>query len=208
MKELIQQGGPVMWAMVLISLMALWLFFAKLLQLHRAQIHAPDFLNGLYNVLRRGNAAEAVAICEDTPGPVAHLVRAAILKVEESPEEISKAIQQAGLTEIPRLEHRLNLLATFGKIAPMLGLLGTVLGLMDVLRALQANAPLAHPDALAHGMWRALATTAAGLTVAMPIYAGYNLLVSRIEALVLDMEFAGSDILAFLTTNRKLYVED
>lgn len=208
MHQLINQGGPVMWAMALISLMALWLFASKLIQLHRAQIHAPDFLNGLYNVLRRGNAAEAVAICEDTPGPVAHLVRAAILKVEESPEEISKAIQQAGLTEIPRLEHRLNLLATFGKIAPMLGLLGTVVGLMDVLRALQLNAPLAHSDALASGMWSALLTTAAGLTVAMPVYAGYNLLVSRIESLVLDMEFAGSDILAFLTTNRKLYVED
>ena len=208
MFELIQHGGPVMWAMGLISLMALWIFLSKLLQLHRAQIEAPDFLHGLYNVLRRGNSAEAVAICEDTPGPVAHLVRAAILKVEDSPEEIAKAIQQAGLAEIPRMEHRLNLLATFGKLAPMLGLLGTVLGLMDAMREMVAGAPLAHVDDLAMGMWNALLTTATGLTIAMPIYAGYNLLVSRIESLVLDMEFAGSDIHAFLVNNRKLYVED
>jgi biopolymer transport protein ExbB len=208
MYELIQSGGPVMGAMVLISVMAALLFFNKLLQLHRAQIQVSDFLQGLYNVLRRGNAAEAVAICEDTPGPVAHLVRAAILKVEDPPEEIAKAIQQAGLAEIPRMEHRLNLLATLGKIAPMLGLLGTVLSLMDSMRILHANAPLTNADDLAGGMWTALLTTAAGLTVAIPIYAGYNLLVSRIESLVLDMEFAGSDILAFLLRNRKLYIEE
>lgn len=201
-------GGPVMWALGLVSFLALVLFLDKLLQLHRAQIEVNDFLQGLYNVLRRGNAAEAVTICEDTPGPVAHLVRAAILKVEEPPEEIAKAIQQAGLREIPRMEHRLNLLATLGKIAPMLGLLGTVLALMDLLRELTDAAPLAHADDLAGGMWFALLTTAAGLSIAMPIYAAYNLLVSRIESLVLDMEFAGSDILAFLISNRKLYVED
>lgn len=208
MKELVFNGGPVMWAMVLISVMAMALFTHKLLQLHRAQIHAADFLQGLYNVLRRGNTAEAVAICEDTPGPVAHMVRAAILKVEDSPQEMAKAIQQAGLMEIPRMEHRLNLLATLGKIAPMLGLLGTVISLMDVMRVLQVQAPLGHVEDMAGGMWTALLTTAAGLTVAMPIYAGYNLLVSRIESLVLDMEFAGSDILTFLVSNRKLYVED
>ncbi len=208
MFELITTGGPIMWLMGLISVMALALFMTKMLQLHRAQIQATDFLNGLYNVLRRGNAAEAVAICEDTPGPVAHLVRAAILKVEEPPEEIAKTIQQAGLMEIPRMEHQLNLLATLGKIAPMLGLLGTVLALMNIFQGLEANAPALQADVFARGMWTALSTTAAGLTVAMPIYAAYNLLVSRIESLVLDMEFAGADILAFLVTNRNLYVED
>lgn len=208
MFQLIQTGGPVMSVLALTSLLAALLFFQKLFQLHRAQIQAADFLQGLYNVLRRGNAAEAVAICEDTPGPVAHLVRAAILKAEDAPEEIAKAIQQAGLTEIPRLEHRLNLLATLGKIAPMLGLLGTVLALMDSMHILHANAPLTNADDLAGGMYTALLTTAAGLTIAIPIYAGYNLLVSRIESLVLDMEFAGSDILAFLLKHRNLYTEE
>ncbi|MCC5850554.1 MAG: MotA/TolQ/ExbB proton channel family protein [Verrucomicrobia bacterium] len=208
MFELFTTGGPIMLLMGLISFLALSLFVMKMLQLHRAQIQATDFLNGLYNVLRRGNAAEAVAICEDTPGPVAHLVRAAILKVEEPPEEIAKTIQQAGLMEIPRMEHQLNLLATLGKIAPMLGLLGTVLSLMNIFQVLEASAPADNVDEFARGMWMALSTTAAGLTVAMPIYAGYNLLVSRIESLVLDMEFAGADILAFLVTNRNLYVED
>lgn len=208
MINLITQGGPVMWALAGVSVWALALFFQKLLELHRAQIHTTDFLVGLYNVLRRGNTVEAVSNCEDTPGPVAQLVRAALLKVGDPPEEIAKAVQQAGISEIPRLEHRLNLLATLGKLAPMLGLLGTVVSMMDALWVMNAQAPLAHMDDLSGHLWHAMLTTAAGLTIAMPIYAGYNLLVSRIESLVLDMEYAASDVLAFLHANRKLLTGD
>jgi biopolymer transport protein ExbB len=208
MKDLVFNGGPVMWALAGISIWALALFLQKLLELHRAQIHTDDFLVGLYNVLRRGNTVEAVSNCEDTPGPVAQLVRAALLKVDDPPEEIAKAVQQAGISEIPRLEHRLNLLATLGKIAPMLGLLGTVLSMMDALWVMKMQAPLPHMDDLAGHLWNAMLTTAAGLTVAMPIYAGYNLLVSRIESLVLDMEYAASDVLAFLHANRDLVSGD
>ena len=208
MTNLILNGGPVVWALAAISVMALTLFLQKLLELHRAQIHTGDFLVGLYNVLRRGNTVEAVSNCEDTPGPVAQLVRAALLKAEEPPEEIAKAVQQAGISEIPRLEHRLNLLATLGKVAPMLGLLGTVLSMMDALLVMEMQAPLAHMDDMSGHLWRAMLTTAMGLSISIPIYAGYNLLVSRIESLVLDMEFAASDIVSFLHANRKLLSGD
>lgn len=208
MYENIIQGGPVMWVLFGVSLLALGVFFNKLFELHRAQINTNDFLTGLYNVLRRGNTVEAVSNCEDTPGPVAQLVRAALLKVDEPPEEIAKAIQQAGISEIPRLEHRLNLLATLGKIAPMLGLLGTVLSMMGALQEMHAQAPLANSGDLADHLWQALLTTAAGLAISMPIYAAYNLLVSRIESLVMDMEFAASDVLAFLQANRKILSKD
>jgi len=208
MTDLILNGGPVVWALAVISVMALTLFLQKLLELHRAQIHTGDFLVGLYNVLRRGNTVEAVSNCEDTPGPVAQLVRAALLKAEDPPEEIAKAVQQAGISEIPRLEHRLNLLATLGKIAPMLGLLGTVLSMMDALLVMKMQAPLGHMDDLSGHLWRAMLTTAMGLSISIPIYAGYNLLVSRIESLVLDMEFAASDIVSFLHANRKLLSGD
>lgn len=208
MMETLQNGGPILWSLFMISLIALTLFLSKLFELHRAQIDTRDFLTGLYNVLRRGNTVEAVSNCEDTEGPVAQLVRAALLKVDEPPEEIAKAIQQAGISEIPRLEHRLNLLATLGKVAPMLGLLGTVLSMMGALQEMHAQAPLAHSGDLAGHLWNALLTTAAGLTVAIPIYAAYNLLVSRIESLVMDMEFAASDVMAFLHSNRSLFSKD
>jgi len=208
MYESILNGGPVLWALFLISLVALTLFLSKLFELHRAQIDTRDFLTGLYNVLRRGNTVEAVANCEDTPGPVAQLVRAALLKADDPPEEIAKAVQQAGISEIPRLEHRLNLLATLGKVAPMLGLLGTVLAMMGALQDMHAQAPLANSGDLANHLWNALLSTAAGLAISIPIYAAYNLLVSRIESLVMDMEFAASDVLAFLHANRALVSGD
>jgi len=208
MMTTILTGGPVMWVLWAVSLFALFLFFGKLFELHKAQINTADFLTGLYNVLRRGNTVEAVSNCEDTPGPVAQLVRAALLKADEPLEEIAKSIQQAGISEIPRLEHRLNLLATLGKVAPMLGLLGTVLSMMGALQIMHAQAPLAHAGDLAGHLWHALQTTAMGLCVALPIYAGYNLLVSRIESIVMDMEFAASDVLAFLQANRKILAGD
>lgn len=208
MLPLLLQGSPVMWVLMIVSVLSLWVFMQKFLQLHRAQISSRDFLDGIYNVLRRGNAAEAVTICEDTPGPVAHLIRAAILKADDEPEEMAKAIQQAGLEEIPRLEHRLNLLATLGKLAPMLGLLGTVLGLMGVFQGFMDAATVVHVGDLGEGMWSALLTSATGLAIAIPCYAGYNLLVSRIESIVLDMEFAGAEIYTFLARNRTLFVND
>lgn len=208
MYDTIIQGGPVLWTLFMISLISLALFLNKLFELHRAQINTQDFLTGLYNILRRGNTVEAVSNCEDTEGPVAQLVRAALLKADEPLEEIAKAVQQAGISEIPRLEHRLNLLATLGKVAPMLGLLGTVLSMMGALQDMHAQAPLADSGDLASHLWHALLSTAAGLAISIPIYAAYNLLVSRIESLVMDMEFAASDVLAFLQANRALLSKD
>ena len=91
------------------------------------------------------------------------------------------------------------MLATLAQITPMMGLLGTVLGMMEVLLAVQEKSPLVHSGDLMGGLWQALISTAASLAVAIPIYAGYNLLVGRVESIVLDMERASVEILAFLT---------
>lgn len=198
MYTMINKGGPVMWLLLAASIFSVIVFLQKLLQFHRAQINSRDFLDGIYNVLKRGNTVEAVTICEDTPGPVAQIARAAILRFEDKPEEITLAIRQAGLLEIPRIEHNLIALSTIGKISPLLGLLGTVMGMMTTLAALHAAGPLAHAGDLAGGLWQALLSTAAGLGVAIPVYVGYNFLVSRAESLVLDMEKASADIFSYL----------
>jgi len=98
------------------------------------------------------------------------------------------------------LEQKLNLLATVAQIAPLLGLLGTVLGFMDVFRALQDSGLSAHVGQLSEGVWKALICTAAGLAVAVPSYAGYNYLVGRVNAIVLDMEQVSSEILNIVST--------
>ena len=203
MFELIDKGGPVMWLILCCSLLAGIIFLERLLQYHRAQIHAADFLKGIYNILRRGNVAEAVSICEETPGPVAYVVRSAILCHDEPPETIHQAIHDAGLAEIPRLERNLNMLLTVAQISPLVGLLGTVVGMMEAMSAIELAAPLVHSGDLGRGLWQSLITTAAGLAVAIPTYTAYNFLVGRMDAIVLDMERASGEILSFLLNRRR-----
>ncbi len=199
MLELMQKGGWVMWLILACSLVAFVVFVKKFFDLHRAQIRWADFLKGIFNILGRRNVVEAVSICDDTPGPVASIVRAAILHHDEDADSIQRAIQEAGLAEIPRLERQLGLLASLAQITPMLGLLGTVLGMMQVLLTLQQKAPLVHSGDLMGGLWQALICTAAGMAVAIPLYAAYNFLVSRVEAIIVDMELASIEIVGYLT---------
>ena len=132
------------WVIVAASALALAVFFERLLHYHSEQINSIEFLNGVRNVLKRDNVVEAIAICDATPGPVARLVKVAILNRERGREAVREALEDAGAWEVPRLEQKLNLLATIAQIAPLLGLLGTVLGFMDVFRAVQDAGLNAH----------------------------------------------------------------
>lgn len=153
-----------------------------------------EFLNGVRNVLRRENLVEAISICDATPGPVARLVKVAILNREKGREGVREALEEAGLIEVPPLEEKLNLLATIAQVSPLMGLLGTVLGFIKVFTVLQTKPTIPTMQDLSGGVWQALICTAAGLTVAIPCYAGYNYLVSRVNAIVLDMEKAATEI--------------
>jgi len=197
--DLLKQGGPVLWVILASGLMALIVFIERGLHLHRARIKSEDFLKGILNILKRKNIAEALTICEETPGPVAHIVRTAILHRDDNKDAIRSAVDDAGLAEISRMERRLVVLATVAQIAPLLGLLGTVLGMVEALLVMQQQAPLIQSADLMGGLMRALVTTAAGLTVAIPCYAAFNLLVVKIDRIVLDMERAASEIVVFLT---------
>ena len=187
------------WAIMAASAVAVAVFLERLLQYHREQINSGEFLNGVRNVLKRDNVLEALAICDATPGPVARLVKVAILNRERGRQAVQEALENAGAWEVPRLEQRLNLLATIAQIAPLMGLLGTVLGFIEMFRNLQDAGLNAHVSQLSGGIWKALYCTAAGLAVAIPSYAGYNYLVSRINVIVLDLEQASSEILNIVT---------
>ncbi len=187
------------WAIVAASALALAVFFERLLLYHSEHINSTQFLNGVRNVLKRDNVVEAIAICDATPGPVARLVKVAILNRERGREAVREALEDAGAWEVPRLEQKLNLLATIAQIAPLLGLLGTVLGFMDVFKAVENSGLNAHIHDLSLGIWQALICTAAGLAVSIPSYAGYNYLVGRVNTIVLDMEQVSSEILNIVT---------
>lgn len=198
MLNLIGNGGPVIWLLLACGLGTALVFFERLFNLHRAQIAADDFLKGVYNILNRDNTVEAAAICEEAPGPVARLALAAVLHHDDTLENIGRAIEDAGLEEIPRMERGLGWLATLARITPLIGLLGTVLGLMDMLLAAQRAAPLVQSADLTGGLWAALSATALSLVIAILAYSGYNLLVSRVESILLDMERAASALMNFM----------
>lgn len=200
--EIMNTGGVVMWLIFLCSLAATVIIIERLLHYHRAQIDVPEFLAGLFNVLRRNNVVEAVSICDETPGPVAHVMRAIILRADRDEPALRHAVEEASLAEIPRLEKRLKGLATIAHIAPMLGLLGTVIGMIGAFQAMQDAGAFVSTSDLAKHIWRALLTTAGGLTVAVPCYAFYNFLVARVEALALDVEKAASEMIYFLTHHK------
>ena len=182
------------WLIMGASAVAIVVFIERVLHYHRAQINSIEFLNGVKNVLRRDNVVEAVSICDATPGPVARLVKVAILNRDRGREGVREALEEAGLIEVPPLEDKLNLLATIAQISPLMGLLGTVLGFIKIFTALQTKTTIPTMQDLSGGVWEALICTAAGLAVAIPCYAAYNYLVSRVNAIVLDMEKAATDI--------------
>src|SRR6266446_3798125 len=196
---LVTNGGPVIWLILAASAVMLVVFIERVLHYHRAQINSTEFLNGVRNVLKRDNVVEAISICDATPGPVARLVKVAILNREKGREGMREALEEAGLIEVPPLEDKLNLLATIAQISPLMGLMGTVLGFIKSFSELQDKATLANAQDLSGGVWQALICTAAGLAVAIPCYAAYNSLVSRVNAIVLDMEKAASEIINIIS---------
>jgi biopolymer transport protein ExbB len=200
-KLLLSSDGMVLWLILLASGAAIVVFVQRFLHYHREQINSTEFLNGVRNVLKRDNVVEAISICDATPGPVARLVKAAILNRDHGRERVREALEEAGLIEVPRLEAKLNLLATIAQIAPLLGLFGTVLGFIRIFQELQGQAQYAHLGTLSGGIWQALICCAAGLAVSIPAHAGYNYLVSRVNAIVLDMERSATEILNIITEN-------
>ena len=200
---LLANGGLMLWLLLLVSAIAVAVFIERFLHYHRAQINSSEFLNGVKTVLKRDNVVEALSICDATPGPVARLVKTAILNREHGRDRVREALEEAGLAEVPRLEEKLNLLATIAQIAPLLGLLGTILGFIQTFRLMQAEGLHAHVGQLSTGVWQALVCAAAGLAVAIPTHAGYNYLVSRVNSIVLDMERAATDIVNIVTERIK-----
>ncbi|HLX72190.1 MAG TPA: MotA/TolQ/ExbB proton channel family protein [Verrucomicrobiae bacterium] len=197
--SILNSGGSVFWLILLAGAVAIVVFVERFLHCHRAQINSTEFLNGVRNVLRRDNVVEAISICDATPGPVARLVKTAILNRDNGRDRVRESLEEAGLAEVPRLEEKLNLLATIAQIAPLLGLFGTILGLMDTFHLAEVRGPIAHAADLSEGVEKALICAAAGLAVAIPAHAAYNYLVSRVNSIVLDMERAATEIVNIVT---------
>jgi biopolymer transport protein ExbB len=182
----------------LLGLAALVIFVERALYLHRGQIRSTEFLNGIKNLLQKGRLMEALTLCEETPGPVAAVVKAGLRHAGDDEQAMRFAVQEAALTEIPILERRIGTLAAVAQVAPLLGLLGTLLGMIKTFWLFRQSGNYATPAVLAGGMSEALLTAAAGLAVAIPVHLGRHFLSGRVRALVHDMEWVGNELLRYL----------
>lgn len=202
--QLLRDGGPVLWVIGVCALVAMFVFFKKTFQFHREEVNVRELVRGLENVLRRNGYVEAISLCDNTPGPAARVLSAAILSYERKDEDLKQAIDDACLEELPKLEKNIDILGTIGFIAPLLGLLGTVLGMMATFQTVNVTSSMAlSASELAGTIRMALVTTAGGLAVAIPCYVAYNYLVSRVNAITLDMEKAASEIIYFFNQKDK-----
>jgi biopolymer transport protein ExbB len=195
---LLERGGPMMWPLFALSLLGCVFFLERALFLHKGQIRTTEFIEGIKNLARKRRILEALTVCEETPGPVAAVVKAALRHYQEDETRLRNAIQAMALVEIPTLERRLGTIAVIAKIAPLLGLLGTVLSLLRGFQRMESGTSFADAADFSSLITSALVTTASGLAIAVLAYLAYHFLHGRVRALVHDMEWVGNEMLQFL----------
>lgn len=185
--NLLLSGGPVLVAILLVSLYALYLFFTRLFKLNAERVDADALMKRVNAAVRERNLDLALASCEQHGGPVARVLRAALLRLPFGRNAVEAAFGEASLEEEQHLTKGLRPLATIAQIAPLLGLLGTVTGMIIAFAEISQSGT-GDPAALADGIGQALVTTAAGLIVAIPTLIGHNYLASRVDNILLEIE--------------------
>ena len=193
-----EEGGPLVWPLLVLGFIGCLLFVERMLYLHQGKIRAADFLEGIKNLVKKERLLEAITVCQETDAPVAHVVKAALLNHDRDVVELRCAVQEAALLQLPQLERRLGSIAMISRVAPMIGLLGTVLAFLSGFLKMQALGPYADISLFSPDVVRALVTTVLGLFISILGFLGYNFLFGRVKALVYDLEWAANAICQFL----------
>ncbi|MDH3814852.1 MAG: MotA/TolQ/ExbB proton channel family protein [Acidobacteriota bacterium] len=197
--EYFRQGGMFMYPLLFFSVLAATVAIERFIVFSKAKINVSDFLTKIRKALLvNRNVKEAIKICEQSKGPVASVMKAGLLRYGHSREDVEKTIENAALYELDRLEKRLGVLATTANVAPMLGFLGTVAGMIKSFATL-AEQGLTNPAAVAVGISEALITTATGLIIAIPAQLVYNWYTTKITRFVRDIETASNMLVETFT---------
>jgi biopolymer transport protein ExbB len=197
--HLMQRGGWLMGVLLVCSIVAMGVFVERMYYYKACRMNVSEFLSGVLALVRRQSYAEAIARCEEGHGPIVYVVSTAIYKRHLPAAELREIVREIAQLQIPRLEANVSLLGTLGYVAPLLGLLGTVTGMIDAFIQINRTNGTASVAELSQGIYLALITTAAGLCVAIPCYIAHNFLVAQIHGLVADMERAGIETIHTLT---------
>ncbi len=202
MLEFMQKGGPIMWLILVCSVLASAVFLERVLYFHRISVRVGELMRGLAVLVRGRNFGEAQMEAAATNGPVQRVVHAAIIHHSAPREELKEIVQEAGQLEVPKMERRLGMLATLAFVTPMLGLLGTIAGLIEAFSTMSAASGLASSAEISNGIYQALLTTAAGIAVSIPTAICYAYVNARVNSSMHDIERAGIEVVSLIMESR------
>lgn len=197
MLDFFLKGGILMWPILFCSIIAITVILERFYYLHRIRLTVVSLVSRVMNLLNEERTAEAIRLCENLKSPIAHILSLGIHIRKRSIEEKEKMFQRAGSKILRKLRKNLNGLAVIANIAPLLGLLGTVTGMIRVFMKIEEFGGHADASILAGGIWEALITTAAGLFVAIPASLSYYYFESRVNELSAQMKEAAGEFLEY-----------
>jgi biopolymer transport protein ExbB len=186
MVKLFVDGGWAMWPLLVLLVLGVAVAIERLITLSRAAINAESFFNDFEKIFKNSGADEAAQFCSETPGPLASVIHAGLLRLDRGIDQVEKAVENSGAVEMAFLERGMVWLSTVANLAPMIGFLGTVSGMINAFQAIKTAGDV-EPSMVAGGISEALITTAAGLIVGIIIQFCYNFFANRIDNIIADM---------------------
>lgn len=184
-----------MYPILLLSVLGVGIAIERYLVIRKARMNAPKFTLNIRNMLVKGDFEGAIKLCMQENTPTANMIKKGLKKIKFGHERVKEAIEDSGKQEITKLEKGLSILATIAGVAPLLGFLGTVTGMIGAFMKIQDLQGSASPSDLAGGIWEALLTTAFGLGVGIIALISYNYFVASVNKLVSQMETTSTDVL-------------
>ncbi len=200
--DLAMKGGYMMIPLVILSILAVYIFVERVLTIKKAAQIPAQFAEKIRNLVHTGDISGARMMCTQTDSPVARMIEKGISRIGSPLKTIEASIENVGKIEIYRLEKNLTLLATISGAAPMIGFLGTVTGMIQAFIAIAQEEGSVSPKLLSTGIYEAMITTATGLIIGIVAYLGYNYLVSRVQKIVHQMEYTSIDFIDLLQEPR------
>jgi len=200
--DLLFKGGFMIIPILLLFIITIYIFIERILVINKESKSPKNFTNEIIKRVNNNDINGAKLICNDTNNPIARMILKGLNKIENSLKNIETSIENVGKIEIYNLEKNLNLLATISGAAPMLGFLGTVIGMIRAFISIAQEEGAVSPKLLSSGIYEAMISTAAGLFVGIISYLAYNYLVSRVAKLIYRMEYSTIEFIETLQSKR------
>lgn len=181
------KGGPIVGVIMLCSVIAVGVFLERLWSLSRRRVLPDAFVDRIETLIKEHRIKDALLLCQESQNPIANIMAAALRNAKRQRPIVKEAVEEVGKLESAVLERYIEVVGTMASVAPLLGLLGTVLGMLTVFQRIEQNG-LGDPSVFASGIWEALITTVVGLAVAIPSLVAYKYLLGRVDHVILEME--------------------